>query len=81
MATDVDGVYADWGTPDQRRLDRVTPAELRARQLPGRVDGPQGRGRGRVREGDRATRRHRLTGRYRAIVAGTAGTQVVPADA
>ena len=21
MATDVDGVYADWGTPEQRRLD------------------------------------------------------------
>ncbi len=28
MATDVDGVYADWGTPRQRRLDGVTPEEL-----------------------------------------------------
>ena len=28
MATDVDGVYADWGTPRQRRLDQVTPEEL-----------------------------------------------------
>src|SRR6478735_2329816 len=28
MATDVDGVYEGWGTPDQRRLDRVTPNEL-----------------------------------------------------
>jgi carbamate kinase len=29
MATDVDGVYADWGTPQQRRLDTVTTSELR----------------------------------------------------
>jgi carbamate kinase len=30
MATDVDGVYEGWGTPDQHRLDHVTPGELRA---------------------------------------------------
>ena len=37
MATDVDGVYENWGTAEQRRLDRVTPGELRAsRSLPGR---------------------------------------------
>src|SRR4029453_11628134 len=29
MATDVDGVYEQWGTPQRRQLDRVTPAELR----------------------------------------------------
>ena len=34
MATDVDGVYADWGTPAQRRLATVTPAELRASTSP-----------------------------------------------
>jgi carbamate kinase len=28
MATDVDGVYLDWGTPQARRLDSATPAEL-----------------------------------------------------
>ena len=28
MATDVDGVYLDWGQPTQRRLRRTTPAEL-----------------------------------------------------
>jgi carbamate kinase len=27
MATDVDGVYVDWGTPRQRRLGQVTPEE------------------------------------------------------
>lgn len=30
MATDVDGVYCDWGTPSQRRLETVTIQELRA---------------------------------------------------
>src|SRR6185369_11123972 len=28
MVTDVDGVYVDWGTPEQRRLGAVTPGEL-----------------------------------------------------
>ena len=29
MATDVDGVYQNWGTPEQQRLERVSPDELR----------------------------------------------------
>ena len=41
MATDVDGVYADWGTPGQRRLDRVTPAELRAERFAAGSMGPK----------------------------------------
>jgi len=28
MATDVEGVFLDWGTPDQRLLRRTTPDEL-----------------------------------------------------
>jgi carbamate kinase len=28
MATDVDGVYLDWGQPTQRRLSRTTPGEI-----------------------------------------------------
>ncbi|HEX2893114.1 MAG TPA: carbamate kinase, partial [Marmoricola sp.] len=28
IATDVDGVYLDWGRPQSRRLDRATPQEL-----------------------------------------------------
>jgi carbamate kinase len=27
MATDVDGVYTGWGTPEQRRLDEITPVD------------------------------------------------------
>ena len=41
MATDVDGVYADWGSPNQRRLDRVTPAELRTMDFPAGSMGPK----------------------------------------
>lgn len=28
MATDVDGVYVDWGTPQARRIERASPDEL-----------------------------------------------------
>ena len=28
MATDVDGVYVDWGTPQARKIERTTPEEL-----------------------------------------------------
>ena len=28
MATDVDGVYLDWGTPRARKIERITPEEL-----------------------------------------------------
>ncbi len=34
IATDVDGVYTDWGTPNQTRLGRVTPDELAGLDLP-----------------------------------------------
>lgn len=30
IATDVDGVYVDWGTPEQRRLEVATVSQLRA---------------------------------------------------
>jgi carbamate kinase len=41
MATDVDGVYLDWGTPDQQRIARATPAELEAMDLPAGSMGPK----------------------------------------
>ena len=77
MATDVDAVYADWGTPDQRRLDRVTPEELRSIQFPAGSMGPKV---------EAAAGFVKATGRRAAIgglgdieriVAGSAGTQVV----
>ena len=79
MATDVDGVYADWGTPEQRRLERATPEELRGSEFAAGSMGPKV---------DAALRFVEATGKRSAIgsldqieqiVDGTAGTQVVPA--
>lgn len=79
MATDVDGVYADWGTPDQRRLAEVTPEELRARDFAAGSMGPKVQAALRFVE---ATGRRAAIGSLSditEIVAGTAGTNVVPA--
>jgi carbamate kinase len=79
MATDVDGVYERWGTPDQRRLDRVTPGELRAQPFAAGSMGPKV---------DAAARFVEATGKRAAIgalediekiVDGRAGTNVVAA--
>ncbi len=77
MATDVDGVYLDWGQPSQRRLEQVTPDELRAISFPAGSMGPKV---------DAAAEFVEATGKRAAIgsltdldamVAGTAGTNVV----
>jgi carbamate kinase len=41
MATDVPGVYADWGTAKHRLLRRTTPAELRALRFASGSMGPK----------------------------------------
>jgi carbamate kinase len=41
MATDVDAVYVDWGTPAQRRLDWVTPDDLLAENFAAGSMGPK----------------------------------------
>jgi carbamate kinase len=41
MATDVDGVYLDWGTPNQRKIDRATPAEMEAYDFAAGSMGPK----------------------------------------
>jgi carbamate kinase len=78
MATDVDGVYVDWGTPNQRRLDRVTPDELRAIPFPAGSMGPKVDA---ATEFVDATGKRAVIGSLEqldAMVAGTAGTNVVP---
>jgi carbamate kinase len=79
MATDVDGVYVDWGSPQQRRLEAVTPEDLRSMRFPAGSMGPKV---------EAAARFVEITGRRAAIgsltdieriVDGTAGTNVVPA--
>ena len=78
MATDVDGVYDGWGTPEQGRLERVTPAELRARDFAAGSMGPKVDAAARFVE---ATGKHAAIGSLEdieRIVAGEAGTTVVP---
>jgi len=41
MATDVDGVYLDWGTPDQRKIDHATVAEMEAYDFAAGSMGPK----------------------------------------
>ncbi len=78
IATDVDGIYTDWAGPRQQRLDQVTPDELDALDFAAGSMGPKVRA---------AARFVRNTGRPAVIgalddlidlVAGTAGTRVVP---
>ena len=81
MATDVDGVYDGWGTPDQRRLERVSPDELRRRDFAAGSMGPKV---------EAAVRFVEATGRRAAIgsladieqiVEGKAGTTVTQGSA
>jgi carbamate kinase len=78
LATDVDGVYLDWGKPQQRRLECVTPEDLSRLTFPDGSMGPKV---------DAAARFVRLTGRQAAIgalddlaaiIGGTSGTRVCP---
>jgi carbamate kinase len=41
MATDVDGVYEGWGTPQSRKLDEVAPEQLRAGSFAAGSMGPR----------------------------------------
>ncbi len=66
IATDVDGVYLDWGKPEQRMLGWITPEELKILPVPGRLDGAQGGGCHPVCGENRQAGRHRLAGGYRA---------------
>ena len=77
MATDVDGVYLDWGTPRQRRLDRVTPEELAGYQFAAGSMGPKVEAAARfvAKTGGRAA--IGALADIAGIIAGTAGTNVV----
>ncbi len=77
MATDVDAVYEGWGTADERRLGEVTVAELRAQTFAAGSMGPKVEAAARFVE---ATGKRAAIGALQdieAIVAGTAGTNVV----
>jgi carbamate kinase len=78
IATDVDGVYTDWGTPDQTRLGLVTAGDLERLDLPAGSMGPK------VEAAcgfARATGNEAVIGSLvdiAKIVDGTAGTRVRP---
>ena len=77
IVTDVDGVYADWGTPDQRLIERATPAELETSEFAEGSMGPKVKAACQFAEqtGGRA-----VIGSItetQALLAGTAGTTVV----
>jgi carbamate kinase len=78
MATDVDGVYADWGTPEQRRLGRVTPEGLRESSFAAGSMGPKVEAAMRFVEATGKRAAIGSLGQIEQIVDGTAGTQVVP---
>jgi carbamate kinase len=77
MATDVDGVYADWGTPEQRKLERVTVDQLRAGEYAAGSMGPKVGAA--IRFVDRTGKRAAIGGLadIEEIVEGNGGTQVV----
>jgi carbamate kinase len=76
LATDVDAVYTGWGTPDQRAVDRATPAWLRSLAFPGGSMGPKVEAVCRFVE---QTGKRAAIGQLEALpelLAGTAGTQI-----
>jgi carbamate kinase len=79
MATDVDAVYDAWGTPEQRKIDDVTPDELRAMSFAAGSMGPKVAAAAQFVE--RTGRRAAIgaLNQIEEIVAGRAGTNVVPA--
>jgi carbamate kinase len=77
MVTDVDGVYVNWGTPDQRKLDRVTPSDLRGHDFAAGSMGPKVEAA--VKFVENTGKRAAIGGleQIEEIVDGSAGTQVV----
>lgn len=81
MATDVEGVFADWGTPEQRLLDRIGVDDLRERSFPSGSMGPKVNAACRFVELSGARAAVGALEQIEEIVEGRAGTQVVPAIA
>ncbi|MGX6447492.1 carbamate kinase [Patulibacter sp. S7RM1-6] len=78
LATDVDAVYLDWGTPQQRAVATATPTWLREQGFPGGSMGPKVEA---VARFVAATGRRAAIGRLEdlaELIDGTAGTQIRP---
>lgn len=78
MATDAEGVFTDWGTPQQKLLGCVTPAELEKHEFPAGSMGPKVKAAVRFVN---ATGRRAAIGRLEditAIARGEVGTNIIP---
>ncbi|WP_422747870.1 carbamate kinase [Mycobacterium sp. WMMD1722] len=76
IATDVDGVYLGWGSPDQKRLTDVNPTELEALHFPAGSMGPKVQAACDFARGAGKTAVIGALADIAAIVEGTAGTRV-----
>jgi carbamate kinase len=79
MLTDVNAVLAGWGTPDEHRIARATPAELRALRFAAGSMGPKVDAACRFVEATGGTAAIGALEDAAAILAGEAGTTVAPA--
>src|SRR5215216_3972296 len=77
MATDVDGVYEGWGTPDPHRIDRLTPQQIRSRWFAAGSIGPKVEAAARFVEATGSTAAIGALADIAEIIAGRAGTSVV----
>jgi carbamate kinase len=77
MATDVDAVYTDFGTPTQKAIGRTTPDDVRALNLPAGSMGPKVEAA--VAFAEKTGRRAAIgtLAQLTEVVAGTKGTQIV----
>ena len=60
IVTDVDAVYTEWGTPQQRAITRATPEELASGEFADESMGPKVKAAVRVRQADRRVRGDRI---------------------
>lgn len=77
LATDVDGVYADWGTDRARLIARATPEELGAMTLPSGSMGSKVEAAGNFVSKSKKRAVIGALGLIQALVEGTSGTSVV----
>jgi len=76
MATDVDAVYADWGTPSARAIRRANPTWLRSRTFPTGSMGPKVDGACRFAEATGGRAVIGGLGNLGALLRGDAGTTI-----
>jgi carbamate kinase len=81
IATDVDAVYADWGTPDQRAIRHATPTELAVAEFAEGSMGPKVRAACTFVEKTGGTAAIRSITDIEALLHGDAGTTVALAAA